>query len=212
MIELTTEEVKTLTETRKVPYRYMTNIRKSKDDEANPYEIEFVCSCEQSKGKRQKIKVGYPHSTQSIQCPYCDKAGYYLTTVFSKKFVEEQKKYNSWIKTEAKERVALSDVFYVKKNPDEEYGIIIYNISCHTNIQTSEESDEIELKTDYAVKNYAIITPGKEFKGYKCLKRSNKEVDLFDAFLINSQNSFPYFLTLPCPTPGMLSSSSFVTG
>lgn len=188
MIELTTEEVKTLNETRKVPYRYMTNIRKSKDDEANPYEIEFVCSCEQSKGKRQKIKVGYPHSTQSIQCPYCDKTGYYLTTVFSKKFVEEQKKYNSWIKTEAKERVALSDVFYVKKNPDEEYGIIIYNVSCHTNIQTSEESDEIELKTDYAVKNYAIITPGKEFKGYKCLKRSDKEVDLFDAFLINSQN------------------------
>lgn len=73
--------------------------------------------------------------------------------------------------------------FYVKKMPDSDCGIIIYNLTFQAKAPTAL-AQEIEMK--WKVNGVVEIVPGSYCRGYKIVRKKEVEMDIFTILNINS--------------------------
>lgn len=82
-----------------------------------------------------------------------------------------------------KYEITIMSFYYVKRIPDTENGIQIAKVSLTLN-GGKDATDNEHLV--WKVPHYVEIIPGQPVKAYKVLKAGDKEMDLFEAFGINS--------------------------
>lgn len=82
-----------------------------------------------------------------------------------------------------KYEVTLMSFYYVKRIPDTENGIYIAKVSLMLNGGKDGLDNENLI---WKITSYVKIIPGQRVKAYKVLKSGDKEMDLFEAFGINS--------------------------
>lgn len=134
------------------------------------------CYCKTGKGIRQE---------NVMRCPHC---GNKLTPLLSpKKRVEledkRQKRRNICMNMPSS-TYKQQTLFYAKKKPDSEAGILIYNLSFKVDIK-----DDAELVTTWKINAIVDIEPGVSCSGYKMSRGKKVEVDVFKALNINSSYS-----------------------
>lgn len=138
----------------------------------------FICNCEAC------AKVGYPVQNYNLtsfwgsqQCMHGD-AGRFVTAVKgitapSRMIVKDNSKH-----------------YILEKHPDDPSGIRFLIISYEPVIKEDSTAEAgVYPELEPVVKNYVDFIPGKCIKGYKVLKRSNKEIPVLDAINLNSCNN-----------------------
>ena len=144
------------------------------------YNLKYVCNCKESNGVVQEEKnCNY---WNSVKCNHCGGTVWHNSLIK----VPGLKNNNSFCsKTQSK----INKSILVEKHPDDETGI---RIICVERNSSTKEDPNLPAGcigcVEYVVKNYVDFIPGKTIKGYRALKRSNKEIPVIDALNLNSLN------------------------
>ncbi|WP_286077800.1 PcfJ domain-containing protein [Thomasclavelia cocleata] len=147
------------------------------------YPKEFVCSCSEGKDKIQII----PEKNRETVCKFCGNKYGYSWDIFTKEALDEYNKNTYGSNKKPLAAVKTDEVVYIRKHLVEENSIEIFigNVKV---IPTINNLGGYTLETNLNITNYAEIIPGKGANAYKILKKSNKLIDLFEMFNINSKN------------------------
>lgn len=137
------------------------------------------CYCKMNNGK---INNGE-------RCPYCGL--YTYNTIVSKpmkKKIDTIKKENGRIKnsyrfSNSSTSYTSNKFWFVTKNPEDEFGLIIAWYSIVMNVVDTEEVVEENFKLEKII----YVNSGKPSKAYKISRGKEIEIDLFDAFNLNSK-------------------------
>lgn len=132
----------------------------------------FMCNCEEGAGKIQiRSKT---RSYWDSKCQFCNGSTYYGSILHC-----------SELGKEGPESLTEGDYVYIADGEGD--NIILRLISLTTSYTKNEDTGEYKIVRDYNVKSAVEVVPGVSIKGYKVLKTSIKEMDVFDAMHINSQ-------------------------
>lgn len=195
MYELTQKEKEYLLAKRKVSYFVIQDGYWDKKDSnyyahchyLHPTQAYARCWCKRNAGK--KIEQG-------DICLNCGKTISLSTKVVNKNVIEQMTddakkvKYKriSYLGKESyidgKSNLNLDHFFYVRKHPEKENSIQILKLALSVKAgKTVKDEEELIWKTDYIIE----VVPNEGSRAYKISKGQEVEIDLFDAFQINSQ-------------------------
>lgn len=145
---------------------------------------EFICSCEEGRDKIQTISK----DEGKFICKFCGET-YYSWDIYSQEAFDVYNKCTLHCRKKPLAPVKTDEAIYIRKHSTEENGIEIFigNISV-TPVSKESGGYGYRLETNLNITHYAEIVPGKKVNAYKILKRSNKPIELFELFNINSKN------------------------
>ena len=134
------------------------------------------CHCAQGKGARQE---------KTITCKYCSVRVQPL--MVKKKRAELDEKRRQYNKNMSagypNSDFKTSTFFYVKRMPESDCGIVIYNLTLSVKAP-ADATGEIELK--WKVNGIVEIAPGAGCRGYKIARKKEVDEDIFTILNINS--------------------------
>ena len=152
----------------------------------------FICSCEESNGEVQDVKVvknGDFYSAEK-ECKYCGKSIYSYGDICTDA-AHEKATSEYWRAKKANKTHKSQDIMFFQRTEDGN------GIECYVGktIVALDETDEFKprIKKEVDISHYARFVPGKPFEAIKIMKRSNKDVNVFEAFNINSRTSYDKF-------------------
>lgn len=148
---------------------------------------EFICACEKGHNVVQEFeREEQYHSTRAV-CKFCGHSSY-SGDIYSEEAAEANRQYAPYRSIAANSAKKANNVVYVTKHREKEHGIEIY--VGYIQVKPVYDKDgKIDLVKDFIITYYASYVPGEEPVALKVLKRSNKPVDFFEVFNINSCNS-----------------------
>lgn len=185
---LTEKEINTLREKRDIRYSVVEGYKivpmstHMRDDfEILPSKYKGFCFCKKAKGKPQDTSF----------CRYCGREFSRYTRMATKAVVEageklrrENESKDGYIMFERpSQKAVFPRFFYIKKHPEHEEGLVFYYINPVTKINNKTGEVLSEMKIERAIE----IVPNLYSKAYKITKAGIEEMDLFEAFQLNSQ-------------------------
>lgn len=185
---LTEKEINTLREKRDIRYSVVEGYKivpmstHMRDDfEILPSKYKGFCFCKKAKGKPQDTSF----------CRYCGREFSRYTRMATKAVVEageklrrENEPKDGYVMFERPlQKAVFSKFFYIKKHPEYEEGLVFYYINPLTKINNKTGEVLSEMKIERAIE----IVPNLYSKAYKITKAGIEEMDLFEAFQLNSQ-------------------------
>lgn len=134
------------------------------------------CHCAQGKGARQE---------KTITCKYCSVRVQPLMVKKKRDELEEKRRQHNKNMSAGypSSDFKTSTFFYVKKLPESDCGIVIYNLTLSAKAP-ADEAGEIELK--WKINGIVEIAPGVGCRGYKIARKKEVDEDIFTILNINS--------------------------
>lgn len=187
MFDLTKKEIEKIFAKRKIIYSFITDgeVDENPKDSYHPLKIKTIkrkqyCWCEKSHG--QEVVGSY--------CKYCGKTYPEYKLVYPKEIVNQynkkakEMKLSRYQKEDYSNTATIDSFFYVKKHPEKENSIVILKVSVNMKGgKKNGDAAEISIKCEKAIE----IIPNEYCKAFKNTKKGFVEMDMFDAFNINTR-------------------------
>ena len=138
----------------------------------------FICNCKESHGVVQNFEFDREYKQRYAECKFCHKSIYaYSHALVSKHFTDITG-------IAGAKEIKSKNIYYFRKTSSGD------GLECYIGNVTASLNDDNTINRDVKINYFINLIPGKEFKAYKLLKRSDKEVSLFEAFNINSNTRY----------------------
>lgn len=140
----------------------------------------FICSCKESNGEEQELSP----DTYDNKCKYCNQTFRTYQAFMTEKVAEMHKSIRCT--TSRKKTQKTPSELYIRTLKDE-IGLEIYTGSKTISYKESPDGI-IKFNTKIDFTSYVKFIPGTPVISLKLMKKENKEIDVFEALNINSQN------------------------